>query len=1709
MQDRFQHTFTKSKMNKDLDARLIAPDEYRDGINISVSRAEADDVGALENILGNSLFTQLNSSSPFLMQTIGWYFNPDNDKVYIFDTNFQDSTGDQISNFASVNSTCRILVGDIKAQTIQTIVNGRFLNFSWNSPILDIVILEDLMFWTDDRNQPRVININTAEADNTYYYNEDHISVVKYYPHKPISLSNEYKAPSAAFVSKSFMDTNSNANWQSYYSHFVLDTTTSDPALITALTNNIGMQGYIKGTDNTLWEFKVAYVMVDPNNASGTPMQITSGGTVFSPLTLVFIDRELSTAIPTSETPAFQDYNLTFIQGTSLDVSSPWLREDQVKLTIRNFDAPNSMVRYSDINPGTYMAAQSLYAFGTRGPYQYYKGATGGAIVPPFQLPNHFPENQGSAATGLCRVTHPKLNPQKYYCISYVTDPTVTNGHGFQISELTNIINGQLILQANPSDLLSTGDVLTIHWPNKDYKYTFPGDPTFLEDKFVRFAYRFKYDDGQYSLISPYTQSIFVPKQKGYFLKKVGRQKSTGSSLNNYVPEENTAGQTTITDFMKNEITQVNLNINCEYTINELANALKVSEIDIIYKESDSTTLKIIDSIEITDLSVTSNTTKTYSYTYQSKKPIKTLRSDEITRVYDVAPVRAKTLSSAGNRIIYGNYYDRHTSPSGLSFFAAANSKLTPATTTQVKSSDGGIQFDRSPFIPNSFSTVSYPNHSLKQNRSYQVGLILQDRYGRSSDVILSSFSEINFTLATGGFAEDPLVFFGSTVYNPYLSSVIAPLTPAGDITKSNKIYSGLINWPGDSLKILFAEQVPSSISYAQGYPGLYEDPFVTTKTTKAVSQNNDSRIFIDAGGLNNNIKPGMLISWKETVVGAPGEGTIQQAYVGQIEGTAAFRILAIVKPNGLPFTGTNMTTVSSLFNLDTVIDFIQSDQPLGWYSYKVVVKQEQQDYYNVYLPSLLDGLPIIKPFKLDCTFVTGSNVVKVDPIGDLEYLTFPLLEGMKVVAGANTYFISNILNYSQFEISTPAVTGYTAEPAPIKNFENSFEEPEQSTMDVGINYNVVPTVVTGNGSGATINVDIVLDGALKELKLSLGATGNGGTNYKTGDHLKLPANPAPGVKYPEIDIFIISSNLNSRETEFSTEASNGVINTTTLITDNANKVPPALIETSPVQQNYSTSDTELIPRAAFSNDWTTPAVTADFPYTSTNTSAIAIFPGNSTGARVSKVQSIGNFEALFRRGSYFGLYNADTDPPAAIIKNNFNIGQNAQTAKSSSQAETIAAIYETTPVISSLDIYYETSTSGTILSLNQLVRDNLAVPQLLVQYTGVAGSTGSNGIGTVSVLESLNFSSTPTIKKFQILDSAGDLVTYLLAKEFGISTALYGDGTTVGASAPYTVTESADSTERGDSVYLLKTTSTNPFYSGVNTQQNIINFNVSFKFLQFAIVPIQYSIPISTVIQNVIPARVNAFVSTPTTVYYFYQGAGVDPTPEVVPLITPATPSTWTNQNGTNTSLSEATNGSFASNVNFGQELSWSLHVDTSGGTNYVNVTANPIANLGISLSTSGVANAATQRVLELGTFGGSFNAQTMSVEIRVTDQNGTGLTKTVSQFQINVRVQPVFLRKYRATVGSPVYPQIPLFAMTNFLYNGGKFPNTPLPNPLPPSGAQNGNVQGLVARMDTSTGDMTVITPPTSFNVGDIIGAASFGGSQPNALFTLQLTP
>ena len=82
-----KRNFLKSKMNKDLDERLIPNGEYRDAQNIVISRSEGDSVGTVQNILGNIELTNFGLTDKHL-EIIGYYVDELNDNIYFFITNY-------------------------------------------------------------------------------------------------------------------------------------------------------------------------------------------------------------------------------------------------------------------------------------------------------------------------------------------------------------------------------------------------------------------------------------------------------------------------------------------------------------------------------------------------------------------------------------------------------------------------------------------------------------------------------------------------------------------------------------------------------------------------------------------------------------------------------------------------------------------------------------------------------------------------------------------------------------------------------------------------------------------------------------------------------------------------------------------------------------------------------------------------------------------------------------------------------------------------------------------------------------------------------------------------------------------------------------------------------------------------------------------------------------------------------------------------------------------------------------------------------------------------------------------------------------------------------------------------------------------------------------------------------------------------------------
>ena len=93
-------------------------------------------------------------------------------------------------------------------------------------------------------------------------------------------------------------------------------------------------------------------------------------------------------------------------------------------------------------------------------------------------------------------------------------------------------------------------DVVSENLPNGTtqnpyFNASYAGDPDYLENKFIRFSYRFKFNSGEYSILAPFTQALFIPQQDGYFL--AGDEESTYRS--------------TIVQFMENKVNRILLQI--------------------------------------------------------------------------------------------------------------------------------------------------------------------------------------------------------------------------------------------------------------------------------------------------------------------------------------------------------------------------------------------------------------------------------------------------------------------------------------------------------------------------------------------------------------------------------------------------------------------------------------------------------------------------------------------------------------------------------------------------------------------------------------------------------------------------------------------------------------------------------------------------------------------------------------------------------------------------------------------------------------------------------------------------------------------------------------------------------------------------------------------------------------------------------------------
>lgn len=145
-----------------------------------------------------------------------------------------------------------------------------------------------------------------------------------------------------------------------------------------------------------------------------------------------------------------------------------------------------------------------------------------------------------------------------------------------------------------------------------------------LENKFLLFAYRYKYLDGEYSALSPFTNYAFYPKKFDL----------------DYQTMENLG--------MVNNFNAVRINFN--------TGSKRVTDIEIVFKESGSNTLYMIERFKKSEQDWTDNENR--SFVFSNSKIYTTLPKDEIFRDFDNVPRKAKALDYIINRLLFANYLE-------------------------------------------------------------------------------------------------------------------------------------------------------------------------------------------------------------------------------------------------------------------------------------------------------------------------------------------------------------------------------------------------------------------------------------------------------------------------------------------------------------------------------------------------------------------------------------------------------------------------------------------------------------------------------------------------------------------------------------------------------------------------------------------------------------------------------------------------------------------------------------------------------------------------------------------------------------------------------------------------------------------------------------------------------------------------------------------
>ena len=178
--------FISGKMNKSVDERLVPNGEYIDALNVRLGSTEASEIGSVENSKGNTQVTTLEYNGTALSNSakcIGVLDDSANETLYwlVHDPSFSATTPKKLDLIVSIDLKTDALVYHVISVRNGTTTDTT-LNFNPTYLVTGIDLVEDQLFFTDDFNPPRVINVKRNYANpvaNVDQFTAEELLVIK------------------------------------------------------------------------------------------------------------------------------------------------------------------------------------------------------------------------------------------------------------------------------------------------------------------------------------------------------------------------------------------------------------------------------------------------------------------------------------------------------------------------------------------------------------------------------------------------------------------------------------------------------------------------------------------------------------------------------------------------------------------------------------------------------------------------------------------------------------------------------------------------------------------------------------------------------------------------------------------------------------------------------------------------------------------------------------------------------------------------------------------------------------------------------------------------------------------------------------------------------------------------------------------------------------------------------------------------------------------------------------------------------------------------------------------------------------------------------------------------------------------------------------------------------------------------------------------